>query len=565
MWSKDQRVLTNRLCRRRTILHAVLGGASLIAGGRVSPSRAGAARLNPEGGEPAADAAEEQVLQLQSGGIGASRFHFNPLTGGGDSPEEWQSLLHLPPLYVDVDLNLRPAIFDSWQPNEDFTVWTFTLDPRATWSDGSRITAADVKGTWELMTTPILENSRIGGYLGNVKGFDQVLVQSETEAPGLVVKDEGTLEVQLRVTDPLFNWRIATVHLVPTKIEQARQDPENFWQPTNDPVSSGPFVLEQFEPDQGTASLGKNPNWWLGEGPYLNRIEFRYVTDPGTVALMVQNNEVDATQQPLPMELREQFPDFFRPVKSFSVNAFWLIPTVEPTDDVNVRRALILSVDFADVFKAAFPLGGGTVATQLLDPDLPCIDGANTWYPYDPEAARVALAGSKYGSAENLPKLRVTPRGVGPVRNRALEAVVEFWRQNLGITNVEFQQDPEAFGPDAERLNLSRDDIAIRYPDSAFYLWSGIHSEGPMASETMKGYTNPKVDQLIVQALTAPIDDLQRCELALEAQRVFMEDYQVLFFGIEETTLNARSYVRNVAKNPDRALIKPWNIYIAEH
>ena len=36
-------------------------------------------------------------------------------------------------------------------------------------------------------------------------------------------------------------------------------------------------------------------------------------------------------------------------------------------------------------------------------------------------------------------------RGPNPINTRALEAVVEFWRQNLGITNIEFQAQPEAF------------------------------------------------------------------------------------------------------------------------
>jgi peptide/nickel transport system substrate-binding protein len=487
------------------------------------------------------------------------------LPSGGDQ-ENWQSLLRLPPMYFDLDLNLQPAIFASWQPNAEMTVWTFAIDPRATWSDGSPVTAADVKGTWELMTDPILENSRIAGYLGNVTGFDQLLDRSATEAAGLVARDERTLEVRLDTPDPILHWRLATTHLTPVKIEQARAQPETFWLPENGPVSSGPYVLEAVDPDQGTAAMGKNPNWWLGEGQYLDRIEFRFVGDPGTVAIMVQNGEVDATLQVLPLELQTQFPGFFRPIDAFGFNTFWLAATVEPTNDANVRKALTLAVNFEDVFAAAFPLGGGKLVTQLLDPDLPCTDETNAWYPYDPDAAKAALAASSYGSAENLPKLRVTPRGVNPVFNRGLESVVEFWRQNLGITNIEFQQQPEAFGPDEARINLTRDDVVIRFPDSATYMWSAAHSAGPAASgEMMRGYANPEVDRLVDQALVIPVEDPQRCQLALEAQRAFMNDYQVLFFGTEDTTLNAHLYVQNYAKGPDRALIAPWRIYIAEH
>jgi len=516
-------------------------------------------------GTPPADAAADQVLRLQTGSSGSANFDFAPLASGGDQ-ENWLSLMLMPPMYFDIDLNLRPGLFASWQPNPELTAWTFTIDPRAAWSDGSPVTAADVKGTWELMANPILQNSRIGGYLGNVAGFAQVLDQSATEAAGLVVRDERTIEVQLAAPDPILHWRLATSHLAPVKVDQARAQPEAFWRPEHSPLASGPYRLESYEPDRGTAVLGKNPNWWLGEGQFLDRIEFRFVTDPGTVAVMVQNDEVDAGMQSLPPELRERYPDYFRLIDAFGFNSFWLAMTVEPTDDPNVRKALTLAVNAEDVFAAAFPLGGGRMATQLLDPDLPCTDESRSWYPFDPEAARAALAASPYGSAENLPKLRVTPRGVNPNLIRGLEAVVEAWRQNLGITNIEFQQQPEAFGPNEGRINVNRDDVVIRIPDAATYMWTAADSEGPIASGGMlQGYANPEVDRLIDQALASAVDDPQRCELALQAQRVFLDDYPVIFLGIEDATLNARDYVRNYAKGPDRALIEPWRIYIAEH
>lgn len=564
MQNEKRLSLVSQAHPRRTILRAALGGGALTASGLLTTTGLpAAARRQTADATPPADAAAEQVLRLQTGSSGSASFDFQPLQGGADQ-ETWTSLQWIPPMYFDADLNLQPGIFDTWESNDDMSVWTFTIDPRAVWSDGTPVTATDVKGSWELMTDPILENSRIGGYLGNVAGFPEVLDLSATEASGLVVVDDRTLEVQLIEPDPIFNWRIATVHLVPVKIDQAREAPDSFWLPENSPAVSGPYMLEAIDLDQGTATMGPNPNWWMGEGQFLERIEFRFVTDPSTVALMVQNDEVDAGLQTLPPELETEFPGWFRPIVAFGFNTFWFAATVEPTDDLNVRKALTLSVNFEDVFQAAFPVGGGTMATQLLDPDLPCTDEANSWYPYDPEAAREALAASPYGSAANLPQLRVTPRGVNPITNRALEAVVEFWRQNLGITNIEFQQQPEAFGADEARINLSRDDVVIRFPDSATYMWTAAHTAGPLASgDMMRGYSNPEVDSLIDEALITPVDDEQRCALALEAQRVFMEDYHVLFFGIENTTINAREYVQNYIKGPDRGLIAPWMIYIA--
>ena len=231
---------------------------------------------------------------------------------------------------------------------------------------------------------------------------------------------------------------------------------------------------------------------------------------------------------------------------------------------MNVRKALLLSVNIDDVHQAAFPEGGAARATQLLDPDVSCFDTENSWHDYDPEAAKEALAASSYGSAENLPKLRVSPRASDPALNRALETVIEFWRQNLGITNIEFKTRPDEFGEDAELVNLSRDDVVIRFPDGATYAWVGSHSAGPVArGDMMKGYQNPEVDQLLEEALALSPDDPGRCEKTQQAQEVFMNDYQGIFFSIPESYLMASSRVMNFNKGPDVGLIAPWKIYMA--
>ncbi len=538
----------------------------------VAPAPAAPAQqaAGSSGGEAAAkpklpaDAAPEQVLRISTGSTGSASFTFYPMSGGGDH-QSWMPLLYVPPLYFDVDLNLKPGVFDSWKSNEDFTEWTFTIDPRAKFSDGSPITAQDVKGTWEIMADPESEHGRIQQYIGNVDGFADVHDKKATEIPGITVVDQSTIKVKLLKPDAIFNWRIATTHMNPLKVEQVKADRENFWLPENKPVFSGPYMLESYNPDLQEATLVPNPNWWMDEGPYLQKIEFHFQPEPETLAVQLQNNEVDASLGGIPLALKDQFPDYFRPVKALGFNSFWLATTNEPTSDLNVRKALVLSVDLEAVFKAAYPDGDAVLATQVLDPDLTCLDKENSWYKYDPEAAKQALTASQYGSADKLPKLRVTPRGTDVHMNRALEAVIEFWRKNLGITNVEFQQKPDGFGDDQKLLNLSRDDVVIRFPDSATYMYVGADTAGPIARELMLGYSNPDIDGLLTQALALPSDDPKRCDLALQAQRKFMDDYPTIFFGIQGSTINARDYVANYEKGPDVGLIAPWRIYLKAH
>lgn len=514
-----------------------------------------------------ADAAAEQVLRINSGSTGAASFTFYPMTGGGDH-QSWMPFLFVPPLYFDEDLNLQPGVFSEWRNNETFTEWVFTIDPRARFSDGSPITAADVKGTWEFMARPDSGHGRITQYIGNVEGFQAVRDLAADEISGLTVVDDSTLQVTLINADPVFHWRLATTHMNPLKVDLVRNDPDNFWLPENNPVYSGPYLLASYSADLQEAVMVPNPNWWMDEGPYLERIEIRFQPEPETLAIMLQNNQVDLSLTAAPLQLQSQFPDYFRPIKSFGFNTFWIAVTNPPTDEVDVRKALVLAVDHEAVVRAAYPEGNAEMVSQIIDPDLPCLDQENSWYPYDPEAAREALAASSYGGPENLPKLRVTPRGTDAAMGRAIEAVVEFWRQNLGITNVEIQQRPDGFGQDEPLINVSRDDVVIRFPDSATYMWVAASTNGPIAAadgDMLRGYSNPTIDALLTEALALSVDDPRRCELALEAQRLFMEDYPTIFFGIPQTTLNARDYVANYHKGPDVGVIAPWKIYLKNH
>ena len=160
---------------------------------------------------------------------------------------------------------------------------------------------------------------------------------------------------------------------------------------------------------------------------------------------------------------------------------------------------------------------------QFMDPNLQCYEDGIVYYDYDPDAARAALKASSYGSASNLPKLRVTPRATWPPLKRGMEYAMEQWRKVLGIVNVEFKDRPKNFGADEKKVNISRDDVAARFPDPAVYVFKGTHSTGPIASGSMmRAYKNPKIDMLLDEAMMVEPTHPKRCALAHEAQRLFL-------------------------------------------
>src|SRR5690606_26936096 len=132
----------------------------------------------------------------------------------GGRPLRWQSLWWAAPMYFDSEAKIHPYVFASWEPSEDRRTWTFRIDPAAVFSDGGPITAADVKGSWELAAMPLSKHERVNQVVGGVVGYDEIIAGKAKEMPGVATPDEKTVVVTLKEPDPVFFMRIAN-HLIP--------------------------------------------------------------------------------------------------------------------------------------------------------------------------------------------------------------------------------------------------------------------------------------------------------------------------------------------------------------
>ena len=223
------------------IFSFILSACSAPAATEAPAAEAPAAPAATEAPAAAAPAAE-QILRIIHP---AFDQNWSPMLGGGHVSRLY-SIWWAPPMYFDAAGEIHPMVFESWSPNADFTVWTFKLNPKAVFSDGSPITVQDVKGTWELSARPATAHARINLFVGGVQGFNEVSTGTAKEMSGLVAKDDKTLEITLTAADPIFYQKLATNLIAPVKISQAiGEDGEQkleWWRPENGVIVSGPFM-----------------------------------------------------------------------------------------------------------------------------------------------------------------------------------------------------------------------------------------------------------------------------------------------------------------------------------
>ncbi|MCX5496709.1 ABC transporter substrate-binding protein [Kaistia dalseonensis] len=503
--------------------------------------------------------AAEQVLKIAHGGFD---MDWSPMRGGG-RPFRWQSLWWASPMRFDSSGAIQPYVVTSWEPSADLTTWTFHLDPKAVFSDGSPITAADIKGSWELAAMPSSKHQRVNQVAANIVGYDEIVAGTAKEMPGLVAKDDKTLVVTLKAADPIFFMRIAN-HLIPiVKASEARDADGNevleWWSPEGGGVTSGPFKITSLDLDAGKIGFAPNENFF-GEKPKLSGVEIQVVEDPVAATALLQKGEMQAhTELVTSTIIKDLGKEFSAGPQIPTGQHFWFNVNAAPLNDPKVRQALIMAVDREGLIKASFP-DGPHKKTDMVLTAVPGIDDPKyVPFPYDPAAAKKALAESSYGGPERLPKL-ILAGTTTPAITAAAQFMIEQWRQNLGITAVELKPTIDNFNP--ADVHIFRDDAGTRVPDAATYLMSSIHSSSGIAKGKMNGYKNPEVDRLLEEAITKPADDPQRVALAQEAQRLFRDDYAFIPWYGETMSRWALPNVKAMDKNLDWQVVAPWAIEI---
>ncbi|MEV6211684.1 ABC transporter family substrate-binding protein [Kitasatospora sp. NPDC051914] len=158
---------------------------------------------------------------------------------------------------------------------------TWTLNPKAHWSDGTPITWRDLAATWRA-----LNGSDPDYRTASTTGFDRVesVVRGRDDHQAVMVFRTRFSEWQA-----MFN-NAADCPLLPAKYTGTAEE-FNTAYTDRIPATAGPFRPVGIDRAKGTVTLEADPGWW-GQKPMLDRIVFR-VTDPAATADAFARGGVD--------------------------------------------------------------------------------------------------------------------------------------------------------------------------------------------------------------------------------------------------------------------------------
>ena len=417
----------------------------------------------------------------------------------------------------------QPYLLESFESNEDHTVWTFKMRPGITFHDGSPADAHALATHFENLLSVALA----GQTLRRLEGWevvDDLTLRLYSDAsfaglPGGLTGQLGYLAAPSQYADP---------------------------DGAANPVGTGPFVFKSWIPDQELV-VERNPNYWKtdadgGALPYLDRIVFRPILDASSRRVALDLGDVHVTHSDDGLEF-DGYSENFKTVeeRSFLQTRHLLLNNaVAPFDDVRARRALAHCTDH-ETFNLLRTGDAFDIANGPFAPNTPGYLAENGFPTYDLEAGR-----SLWAQVPDPGTIRLGTSGDAVDRTSA-ELLAQMWNA-CGLDVQIDQLDQGALIRNAVmgnfQVNIWRNHDGISLATERVW-WHSNFTSG--LALNLGRIRNEVLDEALDRA-TVTTDRTELRQIAEEVNRIFAEGVHNVWLHWVRWILPHRDDVQNLAR-----------------
>ena len=567
----DHRLRMSAFSRRKLVGSAVAGAGAAAAGSFV-------------GGRAV-------LAQDSAGGeLDEDQIFFNSALSNEPSSFDWNADLYCNAdvssfaglLTFDPDGNVVADWAETWEANEDASVWTFNLRPDNTgWSNGDPVTAHDFVWSYARILAP--ETANVYSFIlydvlhgqafnaGNEVELESGMAVPTSEELGLAALDDWTFEVTLEGPRANFPQKAAYLACYPAHRPSVEEHGDD-WALGDVPlVSNGPFSLDFWE--RGVkCELVANPNYWRAEEITLERVVDPFI--PGDN--QVNNFENGTGDQRLDWVALgatdyirfQENPEQAELLRQYVYPGLWmLLPSnnVAPFDQLEVRRAVSKAIDrerlvqvTSGLQQPAFCMMPQGVYGFFEDEEIYAMQA------FDPEAAMAELVGTEFEGGQNWPPITMVMRSDEEQYNSDLMAndIVDQLQQNLGMSIQIESLVENSFRP---RLYENTDQLVwIRWwydypdPDNGYY---DMFYGGKPVGQKRQLWENEEFDALTIEA-KAELDPDARLDLYIEAERIIQEDVGYIPVVYRLDVYAFKPWVTNQPVNTQGFTVPDGNIFV---
>lgn len=532
--------------------------------------------------------------------FGGDPTNLNPLLIS-DGPSQdiadliYPAFLRINPETGNIDPNTPLAIASDWTISEDGTTYTFTIRDDYRWSDGTAVSAQDVKYAFDAIQSGTIDTP-LEGFLTSVQSLEVVdertLVATFAEADCTAL---STLKVIPPVPSHLFNEMFGS--------DYALMNDSDF--NMNPSVSGGIFNFSNFRPGEQITLVANQdypdaPGGVVPEGFIQRQLASQTVVVDEFLAgnLSVVDSVPDDREAELKGMAEDGSVQLFEALSSgWQYLAFNLADPTNPQDgldadgnpidqghhpifgDVRVRQALAYAVDYNALNQGAFAGNGIPVASPLLTTSWAYNENLSP-YPFDPDMAAQLLDEAGWIDDDNDPATpRVAQGAMYAEDGTPLSFDITSYAGNTSVTaTLELMQDQLSRVGFAVNLDILEFQTMLEKLDGQTFdtimlFLSGFDASNPdelralfMADGDVVGsgfnnwsYNNPEVDALFNQARSlAGCDPAERKAMYEQIQQILLDDLPVYYVNTSMVPVVAQP---DIANFDPLVLDIEWNIY----
>lgn len=484
----------------------------------------------------------EEVLNL----YGIDPYSLDPATIGDSTSLSYANQIFSGLVRFNDDMEIAPDIARDWDISDDGRTYTFYLRDDVYFHSGKKVTADDIKYSWERACRSATGSQTAATYLGDIVGVGEVLAGDIENISGIEVIDDHALRVTINEPKSYFLYKLtyATAFVVNRDNVERGGD---WWRK---PDGTGPFKLKQW--DEGSLLVLERNEYYNTASSFRGVEMVNFHLWAGRSMDLYETGQIDIGQVSLAYidKVTDTDGEFYTQLEIFpELNLTYLgfNCTKEPFDDVDIRRAFSMAIDKDKLVSLIYK---NTVkrADGILPSGMPGFNEDLDGLEYDVELALELVAASKYGDVSNLPMITITTGGWGGQIPSELEAIIYEWRINLGVEVEVRQLEPELYlyGLMQEKDEMFYWGWSADYPHPQNFL-EVLFASG--SEYNVGGYSNQEVDSLL-QMAGREQDREASLELYRQAEQLLVDDAACLPLWNGQSYVLIKPYVGGYRLNP---------------
>jgi len=472
-------------------------------------------------------------------------------------------LNYLPLMTFNTDLKPVPGSAESYDLSEDGKTFTFHLRPDMKYSDGEPLNATNFEYAWKRLCDPTVA----GDYAsiafpvvgceeyfsafdtGGLTVTDADKLQALRDAVGAKALDDNTFQIMLKDPAPYFLNVAALWVGAPSRQDLVEAGGDTWWSDPANYIGNGPFQLTEWE-NQSRVRFERNENYVLPK-PTFEAIEGPMSDESNVVFEAYKAGELDISGVAAEdLAAVNGDPELKAQLNESAGSCTFYIGfnlAKAPFDKMEVRQAFAMGLD-RDAYVRDILQGLGYPAQSFIPPGFPGHDPNEKQWAFDAAAAKKMLTDANFDFNQEI-KYTFAASSRGQARAEYLAAMLQ---NNLGVKITVDPVDPTVYSSlfkrDEDTPQMFLLGWCADYPDPQNWI-SLVFQTGGIAADRVN-YSSAQLDEMTKKADQLPLDDPQREQLYLDAQKILVKDAPVAFLYHDAGPFLVKPWVKGLHSTP---------------